>query len=509
MNNIELKSVRDVSELSFFVPYYQRGYRWKVNQVQQLLHDINAFQPTEQHPFYFLQALAVAVAKDDEKTEYHVVDGQQRLTTLQLILEGGFHLEYDRGAEQAIDLYYKVQAKECIDKFFKSSDTGRDAFCTKVLDQCRFLYYEVPSGKELQTFTELNSGKIPAKDSELVKCLLLSPGADENAAITQARATEWDVMERKMQNDAFFAFMTPRNTWREEDRMTVLFRYAGFAPGNESDEVFPFLMAFQNQIAKTSRLTVWKQICAVYYRLIAWFDDPLMYHAFGWYVHRRGGSEPKPLDRGDVLLQLNEAFIYNADELGDDYKGGRNNELYRYLLLHNVAFCWRRWPMRYDFIRHRQVEAWSIEHIFARNQRDLESLKELISWLPGADHAKFEEYRKACKNRRGYDWLAEKLGDKYPKDDDNTLKNLAMLPKDANSSLNNGLFEEKRKLVIGQAEKGWTPYWVPPVTEAVFLKSLPGLAMAALYWSDDDKKTYQEHMASAVNVFVDAVNAAS
>ena len=46
--------------------------------------DIDSFSPTESTPFYFLQALAVA--KDIENNRVNVVDGQQRLTTLKLIL---------------------------------------------------------------------------------------------------------------------------------------------------------------------------------------------------------------------------------------------------------------------------------------------------------------------------------------------------------------------------------------------------------------------------------------
>ncbi|WP_294789481.1 DUF262 domain-containing protein, partial [Prevotella sp.] len=44
-NKIELKSVCDLLGLKFFIPSYQRGYRWNDQQVEDLLNDINDFRP--------------------------------------------------------------------------------------------------------------------------------------------------------------------------------------------------------------------------------------------------------------------------------------------------------------------------------------------------------------------------------------------------------------------------------------------------------------------------------
>ena len=54
--NISLKSIVDFenNNINFYIPSYQRGYRWKKRQVSQLIDDIDAFTPTESSPFYFL-----------------------------------------------------------------------------------------------------------------------------------------------------------------------------------------------------------------------------------------------------------------------------------------------------------------------------------------------------------------------------------------------------------------------------------------------------------------------
>jgi len=45
MNSIELKTINELSIYSFFIPAYQRGYRWTPQEVTDLLMDIDEFIP--------------------------------------------------------------------------------------------------------------------------------------------------------------------------------------------------------------------------------------------------------------------------------------------------------------------------------------------------------------------------------------------------------------------------------------------------------------------------------
>lgn len=523
MENIELISVGELlKNYHFNIPSYQRGYRWKEKQVEQLIDDIDSFVPTEKQPFYFLQALAVS----EKGGKYNVVDGQQRLTTLNLLLGGEtigekgeivspqkqedetIEIEYDLGANQAIDKFYKKEAIIFIEtRLGGGDDNRRKDFCKKVKERCKFLLYRVEQEDESYTFTSLNSGKIPAKDSELVKCVLLSPGVDEPAAVTSARAKEWDEMERRLNDEDFFAWITPKNAWKENDRMTVLLRYAGIK-AQASEEVFPFLAKVASELKKLSRETLWANICAAYYRLVDWYNDSLMYHVLGAYVHRKGNAEIPDLTKLDLNHEIKEMSKYMSDYTPskdrDDYNNGQNDALYHYLLLANVAFCWKRWPMKYSFVRHRAVSGWSLEHIFARNQRDLDE-KDFEAW--GLNEKEIKFYKQKCEDGEGNVWLSEKFGENYPpENEDNSIGNLAMLPRDANSSLNNSLFEGKRNSIREWANAGWDSYWVPPMTEAVFMKTLNRLKVGNLYWSKDDKNAYIEEMGEYIQAFMDALN---
>jgi uncharacterized protein with ParB-like and HNH nuclease domain len=85
MNQLVLKSVKQLFMHNFIIPSYQRGYRWTETQVVQLLDDIWQFYKKEEKKtgeFYCLQPIVVKQLDD----KYEVIDGQQRLTTLFLII---------------------------------------------------------------------------------------------------------------------------------------------------------------------------------------------------------------------------------------------------------------------------------------------------------------------------------------------------------------------------------------------------------------------------------------
>ena len=99
-NNIELKSVNELLGMKFFVPSYQRGYRWTEQQVNDLLNDVKDFKPennkdNREKTWYCLQPLVVRRMEEndprfgeetDKKECYEVIDGQQRLTTIFIII---------------------------------------------------------------------------------------------------------------------------------------------------------------------------------------------------------------------------------------------------------------------------------------------------------------------------------------------------------------------------------------------------------------------------------------
>ena len=98
-NSLLTKAVEELLDGRYFViPSYQRGYRWKGKQVEDLLNDLYSFATKpdrKDNEFYCLQPIIVQKITDEEKEKYgcpldkeawEVVDGQQRLTTIKIIL---------------------------------------------------------------------------------------------------------------------------------------------------------------------------------------------------------------------------------------------------------------------------------------------------------------------------------------------------------------------------------------------------------------------------------------
>src|SRR5690554_6003028 len=96
-NNISIKTISELLKCDFFIPSYQRGYRWTEQQVTDLLNDVWEFinKPNKKDDeWYCLQPVVVIKSDDDTKHKnnligdwHDVIDGQQRLTTTFLILK--------------------------------------------------------------------------------------------------------------------------------------------------------------------------------------------------------------------------------------------------------------------------------------------------------------------------------------------------------------------------------------------------------------------------------------
>ena len=67
------------TEMEYIIPLYQRAYAWEDKQLTQLIEDI---EDVAENDKYYIGALIVS----EQNGKYEVVDGQQRLTSLYLLL---------------------------------------------------------------------------------------------------------------------------------------------------------------------------------------------------------------------------------------------------------------------------------------------------------------------------------------------------------------------------------------------------------------------------------------
>lgn len=256
---------------TFNIPSYQRGYRWEKKQVVDLLEDLKEFiiktinKEVGEGEFYSLQP--VVVQRRDNENEFDLIDGQQRLTTLFLILtylkdtreeysDDIYNLIYESRKENIsffkdqvftqddseafrknIDFFYIRQAYLHIKDWFESAENKKykirfvmelfsaDTFIPeKYVHGLRVIWYEIPKGEsaedalsqiedQIEVFESLNYGKIPLTDTELIKALILQSdiygySKDVKKEWCYKVASDWDKMECELQNSLFWAMLT-------------------------------------------------------------------------------------------------------------------------------------------------------------------------------------------------------------------------------------------------------------------------------------------------------------
>lgn len=87
-NIMERRAIPDLLDQKYYIPEYQRGYRWEDKQVKELLEDLYTFFSGDtKGQFYCLQPIVVKEINRNDEKWYEVIDGQQRLTTLRLIMQ--------------------------------------------------------------------------------------------------------------------------------------------------------------------------------------------------------------------------------------------------------------------------------------------------------------------------------------------------------------------------------------------------------------------------------------
>lgn len=121
VNYLELLAIPELCNKNFFIPDYQRGYRWGDIQIRQMLEDIYSFiyDKNAAGSFYCLQPVVVKKMTPDEvaanklesafdnNTWYEVIDGQQRLTTIRIIL--ALESQIDRFNKMRFNMYYQTR----------------------------------------------------------------------------------------------------------------------------------------------------------------------------------------------------------------------------------------------------------------------------------------------------------------------------------------------------------------------------------------------------------------
>lgn len=461
-----------VGDLSgyFWVPAYQRGYRWGKHEVEALLNDLHdcAKLPTDQS--YCLQPVVVkeltraATAPDPEavpvgETYFELIDGQQRLTTLYLLyryLHGlgqrapNFVLSYETRSGSAqflkavsnqiddtnIDYFHMSTAFVKIQEWFEVKwpdiSERRDAaadWVQRLSNQIKLIWFDAGRQNAIDLFTRLNAGRISLTNAELVKALLLADHGHADPIQQATCAGQWDAIEHTLHDDAFWYFLSVAKPESYATRIDLLLDLIAGATRTHNDS-FATFEAFQRKLTQgKTQQELWGEVWQRYTQLHDWYEDRAIYHRIGWLIAT-----------GEKLSVVMELCLQNAAQsrsafkkVLDDRIRGRlaitkdaftdinyedhRQKCERLLLLFNVLSVdqLEHGNERYPFATHHK-EQWSLEHIHAQTAQPLNGEKAWRDWLIDAkttlDSLRLDDPKDVDEARRLTKRLAGALSDK-------------------------------------------------------------------------------------------------
>ena len=477
VENLKSVSIRDLifrdkqNRLCFVIPSYQRGYRWTEKEVKKLLDDLYEFNNGKGHEnvgnFYCLQPIVVKrilqenlparLGPDfvcDEHTDYYeVVDGQQRITTLYIFLKtlylGDditlFNLVYER------DITSGFTRKKCLDSITAEKDyasidleektgsadeyyiknayvtlkkwmeTKADSDILTVLTQnSMVIWYELPQDGSVDcydVFRNINNGKIPLTDAELVKAMLLnrkyfSPdGGDavlRNKVISQSQdlyARQWDEIQRTLSKPDVWSFITGNHDFKVDTRIDFLFKILVRKESKDAvGEELGLFYYYEEQLAqieeqkdktkdekrdeKTKYIeSVFKKLLSLYRTIQDWYEDPVTYnyigHVMTYNIAKK--AERRLTDRLDLIIELENDYLrlshpefikslkcrikhkFKGCSLADLHYKEQGDIIEQLLMLFNIEEL-NAIHRRFNFILD-NGDKWSVEHIKPQHEK--------------------------------------------------------------------------------------------------------------------------------------------
>lgn len=419
---LDTKNVNDISG-NFIVKSYQRGYRWDT-QVLTLLNDIKENGDKD----YCLQPIVV---KKDGDNDYELIDGQQRLTTLYIILQYiqknykpkikiNFSISYENRtkskdflnnineeeANSNIDFFFMYGAYKTIDDWFMASNDDTflaDEMYRYLHSFVKVIWYEVDDSVDpIALFTRLNIGRIPLTNAELIKALFLRRNDNENEEkrVDKRRqieiAVQWDDMERQLQDKRFWYFLTNDNPDNYPTKIDLLFKFMAKGEINEHEKYATFFYFDKEKDKYPSTLDLWYEVRKTFLLLKEWYEDHTLYHKIGYLIASNTMDVKQLIVLATDTTNTKTEFNHILDEAIAKSIDIDPNEKYmelsyedptdkamisKILLLFNVQSVSNNGSYQwYPFHEHKAAN-WTLEHIHAQQSEGLNSKEAMHDWL--------------------------------------------------------------------------------------------------------------------------------
>ena len=571
MDNNVLLEIRPIGEIEgyFFVPNYQRGYRWTSSQVEALLNDIWDSSERKEDT-YCLQPIVIMGCKRG----YELIDGQQRFTTILILLnyikrrglpiDIKFELDYatrgrtkefienvnEKEAKSNIDFYHIYEADRTIDNWLNKKFDGDFNKITYslftlinfLLKSVKVIWYEIDNNEDpIALFTRLNIGKIGLTNAELIRALLLRriPNDPDRDKKQIEMSIQWDNIEKELRsdNDELWSFISKKSPDAYPTRIEILFEMmAGLINANHRD--YDTFYWFENEIKEKGLDVVWLKIQHDYLQIKEWYSDNEFYHKIGYLIssgHNTIGEifklahgKRKSEFRAELNGLIAESIDFNMkpDETYRDlsYEGDQS-KISRILLLFNIQSIINEGAyQRFPFSKYNNSE-WSLEHIHAQQSEGLKNAKLQIKWIemhiesvkavsnPEENLELIEKMKEivasnTIESRNVFDNIFNEVCNVLSEDSDSEyIHSLAnmALLKKNDNGALNNSTFDVKRNKIVEMDQKGA--FIPYCTKMVFLKYYtPSNDNQVHFWGKKDRDAYLEAMAKVLNPYLSLIN---
>lgn len=453
MNLIETKSIgkvilneqtpnREYRFEHYLIPYYQRGYRWDIENVESLLDDIHNFILSGEDN-YCLQPIVVVPNTDEEgHVIWEVIDGQQRLITMYIIFKylnkprysvifgqrtksTSFleNLDDSTYNHKNPDFHFMSQAHKIIKEWFENktrNDVGYiDHFYSSMTKRVQVIWYQVTElvlsnkndtndkieDKKIDIFNRLNIGKIPLTDAELIRALLLSKikyGLSEREAIMRQAeiSNEWHQIETDLRSDEIWFFINNKSKDNVSSTIELLFKLIA----ENNTKKYSTYLWFEKQIRSESESDesenaseLWSKTKDYYNKIKYWYNNNTLYHFLGYLVTTSSNSE---YALKNIFENSNSSKSQFAEWAFGEVKKSltginldllvyekNKSDIQKVFLLYNILTVEKfnnSQKLKFPFYLYKTINndtGWSIEHIHAQQSQRMKEEKAIRFWL--------------------------------------------------------------------------------------------------------------------------------
>ena len=156
----EITPIKELLNRNLNIPHYQRPYRWGMKNVLQLLTDINNSRISGKKQY----RIGSMILHEIKQKQYDIVDGQQRLTTLLLIIQccesnqcekllNGLRYSHSDSVQSIID------NNAFIEDWLQNNISDKQGFCEYILEKCEFVVIQITNLSEAFQMFDTQNGR--------------------------------------------------------------------------------------------------------------------------------------------------------------------------------------------------------------------------------------------------------------------------------------------------------------------------------------------------------------